>query len=394
MLRIVLFYVPLGTSLLLAALTHVIVNGVLARSEQPDVTISSYAVALSLSFLIDLPMTIIRQVSSKYARDRTSFRAVARLTAVTSGILVLLSLIIACTPAGQLLFRYVFGVKEHLIHPTVQVYQVLALLYLFTAFRCLYQGVIINQLRTGWMTVGMAVRVAVMFGMSWYFIRNGWTDDGRYGAVIFMVGVIIECMVSVWEGSALKKRLPERGDHQSIELARHLLPFYLPLLYSLMVLVLLNPSIQAALNARFSPDDLIGCRGKMAVGRCSWRARAVAAGNSDAVEIIVHTEFAVSLDRFFSREMHAAGENQTDYGEQNGICAVLRRFIDFVRFYDSSSERRTGRSGCRHRGAIGAGNGICPASPAGKTVRPVPAEPLNRLRLIAALSYGQDIKRL
>lgn len=253
MLRIILFYVPLGTSLLLAALTHVIINGVLARSEQPDVTISSYAVALSLSFLLDLPMNIIRQVSSKYSRDRISFRAVARLTALTAAIVIIISLIIAYTPAGQLLFRSIFGVKEHLIHSTVQVYQVLALLYLFTAVRGLFQGVIINQLRTGWMTVGMVIRVAAMFGMSWYFVRNGWTDDGRYGAWIFMVGVIIECMVSVWEGSSLKKRLPERREHQSIELARQLLPFYLPLLYSSMVLVLLNPSIQAALNNSANP---------------------------------------------------------------------------------------------------------------------------------------------
>ncbi|WP_426450904.1 hypothetical protein ACP26L_02370 [Paenibacillus sp. S-38] len=253
MLRIILFYVPMGTSALLAALTHVIINGVLARSANPDVTISSYAVALSLSFLIDLPMNIIRQTSSKYSRDRVSFRSVARLTAIVSGTLVAISAAIGWTPAGELLFRYVFGVKESLVGPTVGVYQVLAFMYVFTALRSLFQGVIINQLRTGWMTLGMAVRVAVMFAMSWYFIREGMTNDGRIGAWIFVVGLIIECIVAVWEGLALRKALPPSREEQSVGKVGLLLPFYLPLLYSSMVLVLLNPSIQAALNMSSDP---------------------------------------------------------------------------------------------------------------------------------------------
>jgi hypothetical protein len=253
MFRIMLFYIPMGASALLAALTHVITNGVLARAEHPDVTISSYAVALSLSFLIDLPMNIIRQASSKFSRDRISFRSVARLTAMITGILLLLSILIGWTAVGGLLFRYLFGVKEHVVTETVEVYQVLTFMYIFTAIRSLFQGVIINQLRTGWMTIGMAIRVAVMFAMSWYAIQKGWVNDGRIGAWIFMVGVVIESMVSLGEGIALTRKLPIEREQPPIERTRQLLPFYLPLLYSSMVLVILNPSIQSALNMSGNP---------------------------------------------------------------------------------------------------------------------------------------------
>lgn len=257
MLRIIRFYVPMGISSLLAALTHVIVNGVLARSPHPEATISTYAVALSLSFLIDMPMNAIRQTASKFARDRTSFRSVARLTAMITGALLVLSVVIGWTPAGAGLFRNVFGVKEELAGPTVQVYQVLAFLYLFTAMRSLFQGVIINQLRTGWMTVGMGVRVAAMFGMSWLFIRNGWTDDGRIGAWIFMVGVVIECTVAVWEGISLRNKLPDVHTGETVDRTRQLLPFYMPLLYSSVIVVILNPSIQAALNNSENPTAAV-----------------------------------------------------------------------------------------------------------------------------------------
>jgi progressive ankylosis protein len=253
MLRIIRFYVPMGISSLLAALTHVIINGVLARSPYPDATISTYAVALSLSFLIDMPMNAIRQASSKYARDKTSFRSVACLTAVVAGVMLAFSLIIGWTPAGGGLFRSVFGVKEELVSATVQVYQVLAFIYIFTAMRSLFQGVIINQLRTGWMTVGMGVRVGAMFGMSWLFIQKGWTNDGRIGAWIFLVGIMIECTVAVWEGMALRRKLPDIRTENTVDRTRQLLPFYMPLLYSSVIVVILNPSIQASLNNSQNP---------------------------------------------------------------------------------------------------------------------------------------------
>lgn len=253
MLRIMWFYLPMGTSSLLAALTHVIINGVLARSAEPDVTISSYAVAVSLAFLIDLPINVIKQTSSKYSRDQTSFKTVAHLAGIVTAVLVLMSIIIGWTPAGQLLFHYIFGVKDDLLLPTTQVFQFLAFLYVFSALRSLFQGLIINQLRTVWMTVGMVIRVTVMFIMSWFFVHMGWTNDGRIGALIFMVGLAIECVVTVCEGVVLKRQLPKTKKEQMVVETKQLLPFYLPLLYSSMVLVLLNPSIQATLNKSENP---------------------------------------------------------------------------------------------------------------------------------------------
>ncbi|MFC0212268.1 hypothetical protein ACFFK0_07310 [Paenibacillus chartarius] len=253
MLRIIWFYIPMGASAMLAALTHVIINGVLARSANPDVTISSYAVALSLSFLIDLPNNAIRQASSKFSRDRISFRSVSRLTIYVMCVLLAVSIGIGWTPFGGWLFQRVFGVSTVLLQPTIQVYQVLAFMYVLTAARSLFQGVIINQLRTGWMTIGMAVRVAAMFGMSWWFIQAGWTNSGALGALIFMVGILIESAVASAEGYSLQKSLPEHRESQTVRQVGQLMPFYMPLIYSNLLLAALNPAVQAALNYSADP---------------------------------------------------------------------------------------------------------------------------------------------
>jgi progressive ankylosis protein len=259
-LRLILFYMPLGFSAMLAGLTHVIINGVLARSPEAEITISTYAVALSVSFLLDLPINVLRQTSSKYARDQSSFGAVARLALILAVSITALSAAIGWTPLGHFIFSVVFGVKEELLLPTIDVFRVLAFFYPLTALRSLFQGVILNQLRTAWMTVGMVIRVIVMFAMSYYFIQIGWTNDGRVGAWIFFVGLVIEAAVMTLEGISLKRKLPtaEIAQLPPLELkpisrTAQLLPFYVPLLYSSLVTVLLNPSIQSSLNKGANP---------------------------------------------------------------------------------------------------------------------------------------------
>jgi progressive ankylosis protein len=252
-LRLILFYLPLGASALLAGLTHVIINGVLARSPQAEITLSTYAVALSVSFLLDMPINVLRQTSSKYAKDRASFRSVAWLTGVLAVSITALSITIGWTPVGVFFFASVFGVTEELLQPTINVFRVLAFLFPLTALRSLFQGVILNQLRTAWMTAGMIIRLIAMFGMSYYFIQVGWTNDGRIGAWIFVVGVIIETTVMVVEGLSLRRKLPLTGEQITISRTKQLLPFYIPLLYSSLVTVLLNPSLQSALNKGAKP---------------------------------------------------------------------------------------------------------------------------------------------
>ncbi|MEK3949040.1 hypothetical protein MHB46_11300 [Paenibacillus sp. FSL H7-0703] len=251
--KIVSFYVPLGISSLIAALTHVIVNAVLARSEHPSFTLSSYAVAVSLCLLLETPLTAVRQMTTKFGYDRKSVHSIGILCALVAVAVLIIGWSIGLTPVGNLVFQYVFGVSPVLIEPTKNVFQVLTLLYILVAVRNIYQGLIINKHRTAWMTFSSSIRIIVMLIASWFLIRAGWTNDGRVGAAIFIAGILIELVVTFLEGRVLKRKLPPDNGKQTIHHAKHLLPFYLPLLYSALVLVILNPSIQAALNNTTDP---------------------------------------------------------------------------------------------------------------------------------------------
>ncbi|MBP1994940.1 hypothetical protein J2Z66_006581 [Paenibacillus eucommiae] len=64
------FFIPLGFSASLMTMSHVIINGTLARSSHPEAIVTSYAIALSLLGLFEKPVTILRQTCSILARDR------------------------------------------------------------------------------------------------------------------------------------------------------------------------------------------------------------------------------------------------------------------------------------------------------------------------------------
>ncbi|MBP1309507.1 Na+-driven multidrug efflux pump [Paenibacillus sp. 1182] len=177
MKKIVSFYVPLGISSLIAALTHVIVNAVLARSEHPSFTLSSYAVAVSLCLLLETPLTAVRQMTTKFGYDRKSIHSIGILCTFVAVAVLIIGWSIGLTPVGNLVFQYVFGVSPVLIEPTKNVFQVLTLLYILVAVRNIYQGLIINKHRTAWMTFSSSIRIIVMLIASWFLIRAGWTNE-------------------------------------------------------------------------------------------------------------------------------------------------------------------------------------------------------------------------
>ena len=111
--------------------------------------------------------------------------------------IMLLSLIIGYSPIGEMFFLHVLGVKDHMLGPTMAAYRVLMFVTIFSGIRCLFHGVIISNLRTKWLTIGMAIRLLFMGLLAWILLRNGWVNHGYVGAYIFLAGMMIEAFVSI-----------------------------------------------------------------------------------------------------------------------------------------------------------------------------------------------------
>lgn len=242
------FFIPLGFSVTLVTLSHVIINSTLARSDHAAMVIASYSIAFSFFTILERCVVIFRQTSSALVRDQISYRAMLKVSVYILGAVLAISLGIAFTDAGRWIFQYGFGVHENLLLPTIDAYKVLLFVTVFSGIRCFYQGIIISHLRTKWMTIMMIVRLFMMILIAWLVLRNGWVNHGYIGAYIFLIGMAVEALVSTAEGLYLVKHLPEKKRDHTIETQRQVFVFYRPLLLASLISVMINPSINAALG--------------------------------------------------------------------------------------------------------------------------------------------------
>ncbi len=246
--RILAFFLPLGLSASLVSLSHVIINGTLARALHPEATIAAYSIAMSVFIITERPAVFLRQTCSALAGDRAAFRAVAMVTVYVLLFTLGFGTFLSFTPAGDWLFQTLFNAGDDLLNSVLASYRILIYVTVFSAIRCLFHGIIIRNMQTKWLTIGMVVRLAVMYGVSQVIIHSDYAIDGRAGAVIFLSGMLVEALVSAWEGRSILRRMPRSLPDSTIKSARDVFPFYRPLLVTSFLSVILGPSINAMLG--------------------------------------------------------------------------------------------------------------------------------------------------
>ncbi|QJD81839.1 multi antimicrobial extrusion protein MatE [Cohnella herbarum] len=246
--RLFLFFIPMGISVLLINLSHVIINGTLARSSNPEIILAGYALAMSLLGVTEKPAVLFRQTCSALVRDRTSFRAVRSVSFYVFGSSVLFGGLVSYTPVGHWIFGAAYGADAIVEREAIHAFAALMFLSVFSGIRCLYQGVIIYKMRTRWLTIAMIFRLAGMFLLSQYFLHIGVTS-ALQGTIIFVFGMMIEASISWWESSRLLKDMPLKDENCEITKPKQVMSFYNPLLYSSLIVVWLLPILNALLGS-------------------------------------------------------------------------------------------------------------------------------------------------
>lgn len=247
MRRLFMFFIPMGLSVVLINLSHVIINGTLARSSNPELILAGYALGMSLLAVAERPAVLLRQTCSALVRDRVSFAAVRKVGFIVFSATVVFGGMVAYTPVGHWIFGVAFGADPDVEREAVHVFYALMFLSVFSGLRCLYQGVIIYKMRTRWLTIGMIFRLAGMFILSQYFLYVG-VDSALQGSIIFLYGMMIEAFLSWLESRRLLAQMPVKADDCEITKPKQVFSFYSPLLYSSLIVVWAVPILNALLG--------------------------------------------------------------------------------------------------------------------------------------------------
>lgn len=240
--QLLAFFIPLGISASLTAITHVIINSTLSRGENAAFIIACYAVAFAVFAILERPIIVFRQASSVLVKNKQSFKALNTVFIYVLLIILAFSLFIAFTSLGDWVFMELFNATEGMVQTITNTFLVITIVFIFSGIRGMYQGVIINHLVTKWLTIGVIVRLGFMFWVSYLFIAFELVTS-MAGAAIFLVGMMIECAISVWKGHRLLQEESEE-EHQDLSIPA-ILRFYLPLVVYFVFQTLMVPIVYA-----------------------------------------------------------------------------------------------------------------------------------------------------
>jgi hypothetical protein len=244
---ILLFFIPLALSASLTSVSHVIINGTLSRAESAEVIISNYAIAFSLFSIMERPALVFRQTSSALAKGKGNFQSLCSFFIKIMVALMLVCILIAFSPLGDWMFIHLFNADPESLPALLNTFKVLAVVILLSGIRTLYQGIMINHLETKWVTYGVIIRLVGMITIALYFIRYADLLSSMAGAIIFLTGMLIECVISVWRGHRLMNR--EKADEDLQPLTQKAIgKFYTPLAFYVSFQTLVTPIIYACLS--------------------------------------------------------------------------------------------------------------------------------------------------
>ncbi|WP_161993047.1 multi antimicrobial extrusion protein MatE [Sediminibacillus terrae] len=234
------FFIPLGFSVSLTSITHVIINGTLSRGDHATFIIACYAVAFSLFGIVERPVIVFRQTCSALVNDRLAFRKLRLFMVSILAVIIGLSMTMAFSSIGDWVYIHLFHADQNMVHTISEAFTVISLVIIFSAIRDIYQGIIINHLQTKWLTIGVVIRLVAMFVIAYLFVAFDYVKSVT-GSIIFLAGMIMECGISVWKGrQILGKHYPKQVQHLTI---KEIFQFYMPLVFYFLIQTILIPVI-------------------------------------------------------------------------------------------------------------------------------------------------------
>ena len=178
------FTTPLMLNVLLWWSTPLIINGVLARTPEPELALASFAVVEATAWFVTAPVGQLQHASIALVEDRETHRRV-RLWAVTlaGGVFVAMALL-ALPGIRRGVLDLVFGLQPGLLDGAARALPVAALYPLLYGHRQYYQGLFIRVGCPGDVGRGAVLRVASLVLMAALLVG----PLGQYGAA-FGVGL-------------------------------------------------------------------------------------------------------------------------------------------------------------------------------------------------------------
>ena len=250
---------PLAASWLLMGIELPLISAVIARLENPEISLAAYGgIIFPLALIIESPIIMLLAASTALSKDWASFIKIRRFMMITSAILTFVHLIIVFTPLYYVIVETLFGAPQEIIEPA-RVGLLIMLPWTWSiAYRRFHQGMLIRFGHSKSVSTGTLIRL----GADILVLGIGYAIHDISGVIVassaVAASVLCEAIyVGIISRPVIKYELKPTPPISPSLTWRAFFAFYLPLVLTSLLSLLVQPIGAAALSRMPNPIEFL-----------------------------------------------------------------------------------------------------------------------------------------
>ncbi len=245
---------PLATSWLFMTTELPLISAVIARLAHPEINLAAWGIVFSTAIIIQSPSTMLLAASTALSRDWDSYRRLRRFMLTIGLLLTVLHAALVFTPLYNLVLERLISIPPEITAATRLGLAIMIPWSWGTAYRRFQQGVLIRFDHSRVVIWGSLIRV----GMDSVGLAVGYWLGGVPGIVVgtaaIIAGVLSEALYTgLRVRPVLSHQLKPAPPAATPLTARSFFNFYLPLAATVLLMLLVQPLVSAALSRMPNP---------------------------------------------------------------------------------------------------------------------------------------------
>jgi hypothetical protein len=152
---------PLAASWLLMGIELPAISAVIARLENPEISLAAYGgVIFPLALIIESPIIMLLAASTALSKDWASFAKIRRFMMISGAVLTLIHILIAFTPLYYVIVEQLLGAPQAIVEPARIGLMIMTPWTWSIAYRRFHQGMLIRFGHSKAVSIGTLIRLS------------------------------------------------------------------------------------------------------------------------------------------------------------------------------------------------------------------------------------------
>lgn len=256
---ILIFWFPLALTWLLMSVEGPFLASIIARMTEPKFNLAAYGVAFSFALIVEAPVIMLMSASTALVKDYHSFKKLRNFSYFLNGIITIFMLFLLIPSIFEFIAIDLIALPERIEEITYWAFVALLPWPAAIGYRRFYQGILIRNNFTRFVTYGTAVRLSTMLTSTFLLFFLTSIDGAVIASLALSVGVMLEAIISKIFALKILKKIRETKIDDSIEKLTYkgIILFYYPLAITSILSLGVHPFVTFLIGqSRMSIESL------------------------------------------------------------------------------------------------------------------------------------------